>query len=203
MIDSNKLTEFTKAAEDANYKAAITGIEAVESVCRRLRIVLRGGAYRVPQRVALMRELQDGLGLIISAEGRQTLVEDIRSNRPTIDPPKPAPTRESLVAAVEQAAMELTRYTEDSEDDTSHDYYTGEEDLDDEGEASDDPPEARGACCTVTTVPPQPERVNPSTNPLAHPPASTYPGITVLPPVNTPAEQRALNDFFNGLFRTK
>jgi hypothetical protein len=186
-MTTSNLTDFAKAAESENLKAALRGIEQIESSCRRLRVVLFGGTYCAPRRVQFIRELQDGLGLLISAEGRQTLVEDIRANRATIDPPAPPATRESLVAAVEKAAMELTRYTEDSEDNTSRDYYTGEEELD-EGEASDDPPEARADCCA-------PLKVVTSTNPLAHPPENSY--GKVFPPLFD--SKRDLLHFIKGI----
>jgi hypothetical protein len=190
---TENLNDFVAAAEKANQKAALTGIEGIESACRRIRIVLFGGPGRAVDRVKFIRELQDSLGLLISAEGRQTLVEDFRVNRSAIFPPPPPRTRDNLVAAVEQAAMELTRYTEDSEDDTD-DYYTGDHSECDDAEDSDDPP----------TCAAEPAKVHnlsdfSKTKLVAGRNIMDYPNVQILPPAITPNEQRALEEFFRDL----
>lgn len=133
---TEKLRQLSAAKTKEAVAAAADGIEHIERSCRQLRIVLHGGAYRASQRVHLIQQINNGLGLLVTAIGRLGILEDLR---PALLPPPR--TKESLTQAVQDAAMELSRYTDDSED--SHDYNTGEEEI--EPETSDDPPEAVAA----------------------------------------------------------
>lgn len=116
---TDKLSETIQIETIGAKDAAINGIEHIESACRQLRIILPAGGLRAGQRVQLFQEIQNGLGLVITAVARLGVIEDLR---PAMAPPPR--TKESLTQAVQAAAMELTKYTEDSEGDTS-----GDEDL--------------------------------------------------------------------------
>lgn len=117
--------EFIEKAQTDNNSEALRAIEQIESGCRKLRITI--GGRQAVARIQYLRDMQCHLGLLIMAEGRATLVDDLRA----AEVAKPAPTRESLVEELQAVARALAEF--DNTDDEDSD------DSDDED--SDDPPE--------------------------------------------------------------
>jgi hypothetical protein len=138
--------KFFAAAAIENKTAVNRGIRVVRDALNSIEVSLDRKALAA-DRIVFLRQAQDGLGLVIAADGRQTLVEDAKQNSASfavLSPPVLVKTRQSLTEDLRKTALELTKYSEDENEDTNEDDYDDDEDSDDPPAAAAPPPEQFG-----------------------------------------------------------
>lgn len=178
-----KIEDFSKAATEANARCVRQGMYSLTHLVSDLLASLRNGG-RAASRVQLFKDAQSALGLAIAADGRQSMVEDLRANAAQL---KEEPTQlvQALAETLKDYGLDLgqlSKYNEDEDDS-----YTDDELAED----SDDPPSADVAVAKVPSAPTGWPR-----SPILD--YKPVPHLTILPPEPAPEQKRDLESFFRG-----
>jgi hypothetical protein len=189
MTDS-KIRDFAKTATNVNERVALDGLNAVVAAAHQLSAHIRQG-LPAKSRIPLFQRLQNGLGLAMQADGRQSLVEDLLANEKQLEPAVDVELGQAIHQLLLDFGVDAPARKRYSEEDL--------EDTEDFGEGSDDPP----ACEEQTRRPwyKAPETKAPASAAQIIDLAgkNQLTPIVNLPPEPTPAQRRDLEQFFRSL----
>lgn len=172
-----KIEDFAAVATEANRKCVLDGLEGLRAEIRRIEISLTMG-FRVQSRVEYFKNAQNALALAICADGRQSMVEDLRTNAGQLkeEPAGLERFRDALQEVLSDYGLDAAGtkpYTEEENEDT--------EDHDDPDDCDADPPVALPWHSAPRAV----EKVADFKS-------------TILPPEPTAEQKRQLDGFFRG-----